>query len=166
MQNKQMCTHLWSHNRGYTLTQFRKCRISIGVSHTLNWVWSALFIHYYVLSRQDMPGDGLEQPMAILISETDTRVLIEGTEVLSNVPSTAAAVAMLFGLTYVLNLKYPKELKFTFEFFQKVLMELDSRKMTPKICRLCTLLHSQWLTDSLHFSALMNTMFNIVIVVQ
>lgn len=81
--------------------------------------------------------------MAILISETDTRVLIEGTEVLSNVPSNAAAVAMLFGLTYVLNLKYPKELKFTFEFFQKVLMELDSRKMTPKICRLCTLLHSQ-----------------------
>lgn len=81
--------------------------------------------------------------MAILISETDTRVLIEGTEVLSNVPSTAAAVAMLFGLTYVLNLKYPKELKFTFEFFQKVLMELDTRKMTPKICRLCTLLHSQ-----------------------
>lgn len=81
--------------------------------------------------------------MAILISETDTRVLIEGTEVLSNVPSTAAAVAMLFGLTYVLNLKYPKELKFTFEFFQKVLMELDTRKMTPKICHLCTLLHSQ-----------------------
>lgn len=55
-----------------------------------------------------MPGDGLEQPMAVLISETDTRVLIEGIEA-----STAAAVAMLFGLTYVLNLKYPKELKFT-----------------------------------------------------
>lgn len=82
-----------------TLTQFRKCRISRGVSHTLNWVWSALFIYYYVLSRQDMPGDGLEQTMAVLISETDTRVLIEDTEVLRNVPSTEAAVAMLFGLT-------------------------------------------------------------------
>lgn len=64
-----------------------------------------------------MPGDGLEQPVAILISRTDIGVLIEGTEVLSNVPSTAAAAAMVFGLTYVLTLKYPKELKFTFEFF-------------------------------------------------
>lgn len=67
-----------------------------------------------------MPGDGMEQPVAIVISETETRLLIEGTEVLICNSSTAAAVAMLFGLTYVLNLKYPKELKFTWVFSESL----------------------------------------------
>lgn len=48
-------------------------------------------------------------------------------------PSVATAFAMFFGLIYTLNLKYPKKLQFTFEFVQKVLMELDGKKMTPKV---------------------------------
>ncbi|XP_033935616.1 uncharacterized protein [Pseudochaenichthys georgianus] len=63
----------------------------------------------------------------------DVKVLIEGTEVLSGLPSVATAFAMLFGLIYALNLKYPKELQSTFEVVQKVLMELEGKKMSPKV---------------------------------
>ncbi|XDV26021.1 hypothetical protein PO909_029830 [Leuciscus waleckii] len=57
----------------------------------------------------------------------DIKIVIEGTEVLNELPSVATAFAMFFGLINTLNLKYPKRLQFTFEFVQKVLMELDGK---------------------------------------
>lgn len=84
-----------------------------------------------------MPENHL--PVAIQKTATEHKVVIEGTEVL-RVPSTAAAVALVFGLTYVMNIQYPKDLKFTFEFFQKVFMELDMKKMSAKLSRVFALL--------------------------
>ncbi|KAI4820784.1 hypothetical protein KUCAC02_028752 [Chaenocephalus aceratus] len=63
----------------------------------------------------------------------DVGVIIEGVELLSNLRSISSGWAMLFGLIYTLNLSYPQELKFTFEFLQKVLMNLDGNKLSPKI---------------------------------
>lgn len=60
-------------------------------------------------------------------------VVIEGVELLSNLRSISFGFAMLFGLIYTLNLSYPQELKYTFEFFQKVLMTLDGKKLSPKV---------------------------------
>ena len=53
-------------------------------------------------------------------------------------PSVETAFAMLFRLIYALNLKYPKELQSTFEVVQKVLMELEGKKMSAKVNRLTT----------------------------
>ncbi|KAK7933111.1 hypothetical protein WMY93_004007 [Mugilogobius chulae] len=60
-------------------------------------------------------------------------VIIEGVTVLRDLRELSIAFPLLFGLMYVLNLNYPPDLKYTFEFFQKVLMELDNKKMSNKI---------------------------------
>ncbi|XP_052423647.1 uncharacterized protein LOC127966582 [Carassius gibelio] len=54
-------------------------------------------------------------------------VVLEGVEVLQNLPSVTLGCVMLFGLIYA------KDLKCTFEAFQKILMELDSTKLSPKV---------------------------------
>lgn len=64
-----------------------------------------------------------------------TQIVIEGTEVLEDV-DVPRACALLMGLIYSLNLSYPKELKNTFEVFQKVFLELDGLKASPKVMSL------------------------------
>ena len=46
-------------------------------------------------------------------------VVIEGVELLSNLGSVSFGFSMLFGLIYCLNMSYPQELKFTFEFLKR-----------------------------------------------
>lgn len=62
-------------------------------------------------------------------------VVIEGTEVLECL-DISRACALLMGVIYTFNLSYPKELKYTFEVFQKVLLELDGLKASPKVMSL------------------------------
>lgn len=40
---------------------------------------------------------------------------------------------MMFALIYALNLKYPEGLKYTFEAFQKVIMDIESKKMSQRV---------------------------------
>uniref|UniRef100_A0A3Q1HWP4 Uncharacterized protein n=1 Tax=Acanthochromis polyacanthus TaxID=80966 RepID=A0A3Q1HWP4_9TELE len=63
----------------------------------------------------------------------DVGVLIEGVEVLAGLPSITCGCAMLFGLIYALNLSYPQAWKCTFEVFQKILMNLDGKRLSPKV---------------------------------
>ncbi|XP_065097841.1 sterile alpha motif domain-containing protein 3-like [Paramisgurnus dabryanus] len=71
----------------------------------------------------------------------DVGVVIEGCTVLQDLREIANGCAVLFGLMYCLNLSYPKELRYTFEFFQKVLMELDGNKLSTKVQVLKNKLH-------------------------
>lgn len=100
---------------------------------------------------QEHEADKLERAsMAIFVTERDNplhspnniKIVIDGTEVLNEVPSLATAVAMFSGLVYALNIQYPKKLRYTFEFVQKILMGLSEKKMSPKIHRLSTQLYS------------------------
>uniref|UniRef100_A0A3B4D512 Uncharacterized protein n=1 Tax=Pygocentrus nattereri TaxID=42514 RepID=A0A3B4D512_PYGNA len=72
-------------------------------------------------------GEGLWEP------PEDIGIVIEGVEVLHELTSFASACALLLGLIYVLNLAYPKPLRFTFEVLQKIIMQLDQHKMSPKV---------------------------------
>lgn len=63
-------------------------------------------------------------------------IVIEGVQVLSALDNFASACAMFVGLTYALNLAYPKEVRYTFEMFQKILLELDCTKLSPKLMSL------------------------------
>lgn len=102
-------------------------------------------ILFWYLCTQDAEGqigDLESQVMKILVTKGATAsdpasatIMIEGTEVVEglNVPR---ACALLMGLIYALNLSYPRELKYTFEVFQKVFLKLDGQKTTPKVTSL------------------------------
>lgn len=66
----------------------------------------------------------------------DIGIVIEGQEVLAGLGNVPQACAALLGFTYVLNLQYPKPLKYTFEVYQKLFMELDGLKLSPKVLSL------------------------------
>lgn len=63
----------------------------------------------------------------------DIGVIIERYTVLKALSDVAKGCALLLGLIYSLNLRYPKHLKYTFEFLQKVLMELDGNNLSMKV---------------------------------
>ncbi|XP_063349901.1 uncharacterized protein LOC134641414 [Pelmatolapia mariae] len=63
----------------------------------------------------------------------DIGVIIEGCTVLQALSDVAKRCALLLGLIYSLNLSYPKHLKYTFEFLQKVLLELDGNNRPMKV---------------------------------
>lgn len=60
-------------------------------------------------------------------------ILLEGKEMITGCGSTAKACALLMGLIYALNLAYPPALRYTFEVFQKLFLELDVIKLSPKV---------------------------------
>ncbi|ROI83747.1 hypothetical protein DPX16_14689 [Anabarilius grahami] len=66
----------------------------------------------------------------------DIGVVIEGIKVLSNLDCVILAFIMLIGLIYALDLSFPDNLKYTFEFIQKILMNLDGHKLNAKIQQL------------------------------
>uniref|UniRef100_A0A3B3RSE1 Uncharacterized protein n=2 Tax=Paramormyrops kingsleyae TaxID=1676925 RepID=A0A3B3RSE1_9TELE len=79
-------------------------------------------------------GNGDEEP--------DVSIVLEGSKVLTKCQNTAKACALLMGLIYALNLQYPSNLKYTFEVFQKLILDLDGLKLSPKVRSLKTKLHT------------------------
>lgn len=66
----------------------------------------------------------------------DVGVVIKGVEVLCGLGSVTNACAMLFGLIYALDLSFPENLKYTFEVFQKIIMNLDGQKLSSPVQKL------------------------------
>lgn len=63
----------------------------------------------------------------------DVGIIVEGVTVLKDIGDVASATALLFGVIYDLNLSYPSDLRYTFEFFQKVLMGIDTHRLSNKV---------------------------------
>ncbi|KAI2651835.1 Adenylosuccinate synthetase [Labeo rohita] len=60
-------------------------------------------------------------------------IVTDGVEVLNELLSVACACAIMFGHIYALNLKYPEGLKYTFEAFQKIIMDIESKQMSRRV---------------------------------
>ncbi|XP_041959658.1 uncharacterized protein LOC121718637 [Alosa sapidissima] len=71
----------------------------------------------------------------------DIVIVLEGQQVSLELDNVALAAALLFGLIYALNLDYPKELKYTFEVLQKIIIELEGTTMSKKCQALKNRLH-------------------------
>lgn len=54
-------------------------------------------------------------------------------DVVASLPRFGDAFLVMFGLIYALHLSYPKALTNTFEFTQKILLGLESGKLSPRL---------------------------------
>ena len=125
----------------------------------INQVCLTAVVHLYILSyilpqmsQKDQAKQELDSTtMAVFVFRENSSLLqqpkeiwiiIDGVEVLTELPSVAAGVVMLFGLCYAVNMEYPQGFRFTFEALQKILMELGSNKMSSKIRKLNGELHT------------------------
>ncbi|KAJ3588134.1 hypothetical protein NHX12_011729, partial [Muraenolepis orangiensis] len=96
------------------------------------------------VSEKEEAGELLQQKtIAIFVirdaqtAPKDIGTILEGQEVVNTLASVANAVAILLGFLYALNLEYPKtQNKFTFQYIQKVFMELDLKGMPTKVKKL------------------------------
>ncbi|XP_062239270.1 uncharacterized protein LOC133949105 [Platichthys flesus] len=71
----------------------------------------------------------------------DVGIIVEDVAVLQDIGDAATATALLLAVIYNLNLSYPPELKYTFEFLQKVLMGIDTNRLSNKVQVLKNKLH-------------------------
>ena len=96
-----------------------------------------------IQDQSDEPElDGVAVGLLTVISDHDTRpfhyhpvrisVIIESDAMIS-LPRLGDAFLVIFGLIYALHLSYPKAVTNTFEFTQKILLGLESGKLSPRL---------------------------------
>ncbi|KAJ4948213.1 hypothetical protein JOQ06_019750 [Pogonophryne albipinna] len=107
-------------------------------------------IKEFLVSEKDEAGQILQrETIAIFVirdaqaATEDIGIILEGQEVVNKLASVANAVAILLGFLYAFNLEYPKTLKLTFEYIQKVFMELDPKGMATMVKKLYEQLYNR-----------------------
>lgn len=86
------------------------------------------------VSIVSLVGEGSPlDPMDPLFEAETNCVIIEGTRVLDAIESLPEAFCLTFGLLYALHLDYPKKMRNTFEFVQKVMLNLGGESLRPKV---------------------------------
>ncbi|XP_037832052.1 uncharacterized protein LOC108247045 isoform X3 [Kryptolebias marmoratus] len=98
-----------------------------------------LIKEYSDAEGDDVSQDLSEQKMKIYKIKAagsevdDIGIVLEGVRVMPALGTFPRACAMLVGLTYAVDLAYPKELRYTLEVFQKLFLELDCASLSPKV---------------------------------
>lgn len=100
---------------------------------------------HLIQEYKDIEGDGIQRDlqnstMGVYVINKEggeigahDDIYVEGEIILDNIGSVAQASAMMLGVIYVLNLAYPKELKYSYEFIQNVLLKMDGERLSPKV---------------------------------
>lgn len=72
-------------------------------------------------------------PDVLHLQPSSIAIILEGTIVMDDIESHDLALCLVFGLIYALHLDYPKTLKNTFEFIQRVMLSLGVGNLKPKL---------------------------------
>ncbi|KAJ4934425.1 hypothetical protein JOQ06_007220 [Pogonophryne albipinna] len=103
-------------------------------------IQTLFFKEYQASASEDAKRDMANTVMGIYTLQRDVDgqpedvgIVIEGNIVMDNLGSVIVGFVMLLGLIYALDLSFPDNLKHTFEFMQKVVMNLDGHKLNGKI---------------------------------
>ena len=75
--------------------------------------------------------EDVNEPLPVIYS--DVALVIEEQVVLRNLGDVPNAFMNLMGLLYVLNMNYPKELKYTFEVIQRLFMGIGVDSCTARV---------------------------------
>ena len=78
---------------------------------------------------------GHEGPLddAFPLEVFNVAVVMEGKIILHSLRDVPTGFAILMGAIYCLNLEYPRSMRYSFEFFQKVLMNLKPDQCSARI---------------------------------
>ncbi|KAL2093349.1 hypothetical protein ACEWY4_010661 [Coilia grayii] len=91
---------------------------------------------FSLIKENDQSSQSQAMKILLVYSQddpVDVALAIDGAEVLSKCRNKTNACILLMGLIYALNLEYPSQLKNTFDFFQKVILELDPKRLLNKV---------------------------------
>lgn len=95
-----------------------------------------LTFNFSYKDEEELNADLAMQIMKIaIIGDGPATIIVEGSKILERI-DVARSRALMMGVIYALNLTYPKQLKFTFEVFQKLCLELDGQKASSKVMNL------------------------------
>ncbi|XP_051785524.1 uncharacterized protein LOC127528764 isoform X2 [Erpetoichthys calabaricus] len=87
--------------------------------------------------NEDVQQSLLQQVMKIAVCKKDDQedfsIVLEGVQVMTGLGNLTRVCAILLGFTHALNLTYPKQLRNMFEAFQKLFLELDVCRFSPKL---------------------------------
>ena len=118
--------------------------IIIVINANLLLLSPSLSVCLQVVQKEEAERELAKTPMAVFVlrenldppfcKPLEIGIIIHGVEVLSELSSVASACAMLFGLIYCLDLKYPKpQLQYSFDAFKKIIMGIENRNMMERV---------------------------------
>ena len=85
------------------------------------------------MSDAEVDGSMSQNNLIIGEDRKSISIIIDGNVVMEDIDNFPRSVAMYFCLHYCLHLEYAKTHGRTMEFIQKVLINLDGKKLSPKV---------------------------------
>ncbi|XP_059209537.1 uncharacterized protein LOC131988443 [Centropristis striata] len=116
--------------------QWKRTIVLMGLPHYLKEVPSNFYKKVQATVAEEDMTRGMTVGILMVADGDDTvgfAVVIEEEIILPSLSDFPIAVALLMGLFYALNIDYPKDIRYTFEVIQKVLMDIGGGHCTALV---------------------------------
>ncbi|KAI5087027.1 hypothetical protein C0J45_24429, partial [Silurus meridionalis] len=90
--------------------------------------WAQVTVGLLTVISKDAPVF----PSHLHLNPLSAAIILEGGIVMDNLTSLPQAFCLLFGLSYALHLEYPRAMRNTLNFIQRVMLRLGENKPPPK----------------------------------